>query len=309
MNDPLVSVVINCYNGDRYLREAIDSVYAQTRQDWEIVFFDNASTDTSGEIASSYDSRLRYFRSSATLPLGAARNAALERCRGKFVAFLDSDDLWHPQKLEKQIPLFTDSEIGLVFSNNILFTTDGAQRLNFRSRKDYAVGRCFGRLLRSYFLAIPTVIVRREALKELEEWFDPNFSVCEEVDLFLRVAYHWKMAMCEESLAAYRVHAESETWCKSEKFLAESLLIVDKFGALFPDFDRRYQKEARGMLDRAYWGHAVFCWKIGQIAKAQRAVFAISRAGAKTWLFLFLAFVPYRWVRPIMNRLGWALPA
>lgn len=309
MTEPLVSVVMNCYNSERYLREAIDSVYAQTRGDWEIVFFDNASTDRSGEIANSYDGRLRYFRNPTTIPLGAARNAALAQCRGKLIAFLDCDDLWLPGKLEKQIPLFDDPEVGLVFSNNTLFATDGTWRPNFRTGSDYAVGRCFGPLLRRYFLAIPTVVVRRAALNGLQEWFDPDFSVCEEVDLFLRLAHDWKLAMCEESLAAYRVHGASETWQKSERFLAEALLILDKYRALYPEFEKDYAGEARDMRDRAYWNHAVFSWRGGSVAGAYRAVLAMEHAGPKAYLFFLLALVPYRWVRPIMIRFGRALPA
>ncbi len=118
---PLISVIMNCLNCAKYLKEAIDSVYAQTYTNWEIIFWDNASTDRSAEIARSYDGRLRYFRGSETVPLGEARNRALEQARGEFIAFLDCDDLWMPQKLEKQLPLFDDPEVGLVFSDSIIF--------------------------------------------------------------------------------------------------------------------------------------------------------------------------------------------
>ena len=70
---PLVSVVMNCYNGERYLREAIESVCAQTHQNWEIVFWDNGSTDRSASIAQGHGDRVRYFRAAQTTPLGAAR--------------------------------------------------------------------------------------------------------------------------------------------------------------------------------------------------------------------------------------------
>ncbi len=308
MTEPLVSVVMNCYNSDRYLREAIDSVFAQTRDDWEIVFFDNASTDRSAEIAKSYDSRLRYFRNPTTISLGAARNAALAKCRGKFIAFLDCDDLWDSTKLERQMPLFDDQEVGLVFANNFLLTTDGVRRENFRSSNDYSIGRCFGPLMRRYFLAIPAVVVRRASLDGLGEWFDPRFSVCEEVELFLRIAHDWKLAMCAESLATYRVHAASETWRKSEMFLAETLLILEKFRSLYPEFDERYANEAQSMLDRAYWSHAVFCWRDGKRASAYKAVWKMTSAGPKAYLFLLLVLLPYRWMRPILGKFGRVLP-
>src|SRR5574337_499452 len=103
---PSVSVIMNCLNSSKYLREAIDSVYAQTYKDWEIIFWDNASIDNSAEIAKGYDSKLRYFRSEETVILGKVRNYAIEKARGEFIAFLDCDDLWLANKLERQIPFF-----------------------------------------------------------------------------------------------------------------------------------------------------------------------------------------------------------
>ena len=100
---PLVSVIMNCYNGEKYLREAIDSVYAQTYKNWEIIFWDNASTDTSAEITNTYDSKLRYFKGEKTIALGAARNKALEKCSGEYISFLDVDDMWIEEKLELQV--------------------------------------------------------------------------------------------------------------------------------------------------------------------------------------------------------------
>ena len=85
---PLVSIIMNCYNGSSYLGKAIDSVYAQKFLDWEIIFWDNASTDESGTIAKSYDERLKYFRTEKNTPLGEARNSALSKVSGKYIGFL-----------------------------------------------------------------------------------------------------------------------------------------------------------------------------------------------------------------------------
>ena len=109
---PLVSVIMNCLNGEKFLREAIDSVYSQTYKNWEIIFWDNVSTDRSNEIANSYDSRLRYFRGKKTISLGAARIKALENCRGEYIAFLDVDDLWLTKKLELQIQKILRKHVG-----------------------------------------------------------------------------------------------------------------------------------------------------------------------------------------------------
>ena len=116
---PLVSVIINCFNGEKYLREALDSVITQTYKNWEIIFWDNQSTDKSAEIFKSYkDSRLKYYcASSHANILYEARNYALQKANGDFIAFLDVDDWWLPNKLEKQIPLFDDPDVGLVYGN------------------------------------------------------------------------------------------------------------------------------------------------------------------------------------------------
>ena len=100
---PLVSVIMNCLNGEQYLREAIDSVYAQTYDNWEIIFWDNASYDGTKKIAKSYDSKLKYFKSEVTSILGAARVLAVEKAKGEYFAFLDCDDIWYKEKLDKQM--------------------------------------------------------------------------------------------------------------------------------------------------------------------------------------------------------------
>ena len=84
----LVSIIMNCYNGQRFLKEAIDSVYQQDYEDWEIIFWDNASEDDSAKIAKSYDKKLKYFLAPSNTSLGEARNIALQKAHGKYIAFL-----------------------------------------------------------------------------------------------------------------------------------------------------------------------------------------------------------------------------
>ena len=105
---PMVSVIMNCYNSDEYLKEAIDSVLAQSYKNWGIVFWDNQSTDDSAKIFNSYDDeRLRYFLAPEFTKLGQARNLAISQALGDWLGFLDCDDVWVKTKLEKQVQLFT----------------------------------------------------------------------------------------------------------------------------------------------------------------------------------------------------------
>ena len=96
-HSPLISIIINCFNGERFLREAIDSVIAQTYSNWELIFWDNQSTDSTANIVRSYhDDRIRYFYAPEHTSLGEARNLALEKANGVYIGFLDSDDKWLP---------------------------------------------------------------------------------------------------------------------------------------------------------------------------------------------------------------------
>ena len=93
MNAPAVSVIMNCLNSSRDLREAMNSLMAQTFTDFEVIFWDNCSTDESPAIAQSYGEKVRYFRGESIVPLGEGRNLALAQARGRYLAFLDCDDL------------------------------------------------------------------------------------------------------------------------------------------------------------------------------------------------------------------------
>ena len=102
MNSPLISVVINCYNGEKYLLKSIKSILGQTYKNWEIIFWDNCSTDNSKKILKNFkDKRIKYFKSKIFTSLYAARNMAIKKTKGEYVAFLDTDDWWHKKKLQK----------------------------------------------------------------------------------------------------------------------------------------------------------------------------------------------------------------
>src|SRR5208282_4651656 len=112
---PLVSVIMNIRNGAAFLREALDSIMAQTFADWELIAWDDCSTDDSARIVAGYkDSRVRYFLSPENTPLGKARDNAIRQAQGEWLAFLDQDDLWTATKLEKQMAL-ADNGVGIIY--------------------------------------------------------------------------------------------------------------------------------------------------------------------------------------------------
>jgi glycosyltransferase involved in cell wall biosynthesis len=207
---PLVSIIMNCYNGEKYLREALDSVLCQSYQNWEIIFWDNHSTDKSGEIFQSYlDGRLNYYYKATHVHLSEARNQAVLNSKGVLIAFLDVDDYWLPNKLEYQVLSFADPQVGMSCANYIL--------LNERTRKKQktqkvaftrtlASGYVLNNLLSDYFVHFSTFIVRREALAGFEYLFDSRFSVIHDFDFVIRLSLNWKLASIQEPMSFYRWH-------------------------------------------------------------------------------------------------------
>lgn len=300
---PKVSIIMNCYNCAEYLREAIDSVYAQTYDNWEIVFWDNASTDNSAEIAKSYDDRLRYFRGEATVPLYAARNFALREVSGEFIGFLDCDDIWLPTKLEKQVRLFSREEVGLVFSNTIFYYhRTGRKKIHHKKRPPS--GNVFRELLAGYYLPIETVMIRRRCMDGLSEWFDDRFNMVGDADLFLRIAFNWEIDYIDEPLAMWRVHDNSWTWKKPELFGHEWKMILAKYRNLFPDFDSCYYNEIRKVKAIAAYYEALGEWKEGRSANVRRIIRSHIRNKPKLLAIYFLSLLPYMNYVKLLRLLG-----
>jgi glycosyltransferase involved in cell wall biosynthesis len=231
---PKVSVIMNCYNSDAFLREAIDSVYAQTFGDWEIIFWDNQSTDESAAIAQSYDARLRYFRAEEFLPLGAARNRALAQATGELVAILDCDDIWKPEKLERQVKLFeTDPAIGVVYSNCDIVDQAGGFLGLMLAERQLCAGEVFAQLmLFKFFPPWPTVVIRKSVCGEFQA-----YKIMEDYDLLLRIAYQSRFGYIADSLAKYRTHPHQAS--RDYQVTLREQLAVCETWAKHPDFQGR----------------------------------------------------------------------
>src|ERR1035438_9559466 len=125
---PSVSIIINVRNGASTLREALESVLRQTFDDWELIVWDDCSTDESAQIVAELkDHRIRYFLSPQETSLGKARSDAIRHATGAWLAFLDQDDIWLPHKLKKQMAL-ADDTIGLIYGRTVRFYPSGLER-------------------------------------------------------------------------------------------------------------------------------------------------------------------------------------
>ncbi|MBO9585953.1 MAG: glycosyltransferase family 2 protein [Flavobacterium sp.] len=165
MQSNKVSIITPLYNSESFIAETIQSVIAQTYKDWEMLIVDDCSTDNSKSIIEEFiklDSRIKYFRTNA--PSGSPttpRNIGIEMASGRFIAFLDSDDLWKCNKLQLQIPLFQDRKVGIVFSNYEKINENGESNERFiiaPSQVNYK------KLLKGNVIACLTAVYDREKL-------------------------------------------------------------------------------------------------------------------------------------------------
>jgi glycosyltransferase involved in cell wall biosynthesis len=227
---PLVSIIINCYNGEKYLRDAIDSIYDQTYQNWEIIFWDNQSTDKSAEIFKSYnDVRLKYFYAPCHTVLYEARNYAIDQAKGEFLAFLDVDDWWLSEKLEKQIPLFQNLDVGFVCSNYRIVNEKNNSRKLYRKKK-IPSGNVTNSLMLDYSVGLLTLVVKRSAFNSLSFGCDPRFHIIGDMDLVMRLSYNWEMASIQSPLAYYRIHGENIGPKQRSRTVDELQIWVDELG-------------------------------------------------------------------------------
>lgn len=304
---PRVSVIMNCFNSSADLREAMDSVFAQSFEDWEIIFWDNGSTDSSPDIAQSYGPKVRYFRAETTVPLGAARNLAMAQSRGEYIAFLDCDDVWLPSKLERQVAVCDANPlVGLVCTDTEIFNAKGVQSRLF-SKAVPPRGRVFQQLMEGQWISMSSAMIRRSALDSLGEWFDESLNMCEEADLFYRIAHDWELDYVEAPLTRWRVHSNNTTFRKFGKFADETLRILEKHRQLYPNYDVEYAPLVTLLTRRAAFQRGISLWQQRQNAAARDCVRPYAGDSIKYRLFLWASYLPGTCF-DVLARLYFALP-
>ncbi len=209
---PQVSVIINVRNGAQYLREAIDSVLAQTFADWELVLWDDCSTDDSAKIIAEYhDPRIRYYLSSEDTPLGEARNRAIALATGEWLAFLDQDDIWLPRKLERQLAL-SAPDVAIIYGRTVLFDSYRGNLRDYDHSHEFSAlpeGDIFSQLFRhACFIAMSSAMLRAAALAEVGK-IPPTIQVVPDYYLYIALARNFKARAIQEVVCRYRVHSAS----------------------------------------------------------------------------------------------------
>lgn len=300
IDKPLVSIIMNCRNAQAYLRQAIDSVFAQSYTNWEIVFLDNLSIDNSADIARSYGAKLRYFKTDSVLPLGHVRNLALEKAQGSYIAFLDCDDKWLADKLQKQVDLLERrKDIDFVYSNYFRLIMPEENHLILGLRGAQPQGDVFGKFLYNYPVNLQTVILRKNTLTKLNIKFDEGLEVSEDFAFFMKFLLKVKAYYIDEPLAVYRIHKEMNSQRLFHKYPQELEIILDKLKKSDSSIVEKYSSEINYYEAKlGYWyARALIEENNPKAARTRLAPYKF--IDFKFLVLFFLTYLPVRFWRLI----------
>ena len=234
MKEPLVSIIMPAYNAEKYIEESIKSVCDQTYENWELLIIDDCSKDNTLQIVQKFskvDERIKCLNQITNSGVAKARNRGLKESRGEYIAFLDSDDLWEKEKLEKQIKFMEDKKINFSFTNYTSISEKGKfikkticpEKLNYEEA------------LKGNKIGCLTVIIRKSSLKNI---IMPELRH-EDYATWLQVLRDGNTAYClQDFLARYRMRSRS--------------LSSNKFKVLFWTFPIYYKQENLGFFKSCY---------------------------------------------------------
>ncbi len=259
MNSPLVSVLMNVWNGEDYLAEAIASVRAQSYLNWELICWDDGSTDRSLEIIRAVaDPRIRVFGSGQRQGLRLSRLSALAECRGTWVAFLDQDDIWSPSKLSRQLTLDSPT-VDFIYGRAIRLLSNGECRtfLPPYEGKPLPEGRIAGEFLNGrFFIAMSSAMIRRERLLALPPIPERYSLVCDGY-WFLEIMLEADARTVQDPVCWYRQHSTSLTATASEEVYRQAVQLAAEYGPRVPLSERaevlRFQQATQTALDLRSW--------------------------------------------------------
>jgi len=255
---PKVSVIIPTYNRAYFLCEAIESVLNQTFHDFELIVVDDGSTDLTPHVLRRWEGEIRWIRQENS-GVSRARNVGVRAARGRYLSFLDSDDLWVSEKLETQVSFLDGNPHYVVCYTDEVWVRRG-RRVNPRKIHRKYSGWIFDRCLPLCIISPSSVLMRREVLDGVG-YFDEDLPVCEDYDLWLRVASRFPIFFLDKKLIIKRGgHADqlsNRSWGNDryrvlalEKQLSQNHLTACERRATLETLERKCRILAGGFLKR-----------------------------------------------------------
>lgn len=233
---PRFSIVMNVYNGERWLHDALDSVFAQTFGDWELIFWDDQSADGSADLLRSYpaDPRVRYFYAPEQTPLGQAREQAIEQARGEWLAFLDQDDIWTPDKLQQQarvIDAWQGAPLAVVYGRAMKFGANPVP-VDFDRWHEFGAlpqGDIFEALFfDSCFICQSAVCLLTSAVRSVGP-VPAEYRFCPDYFFYADLTSRYATACTQEVVCWYRVHDAAMSREHYLSVLFEMLSVLERW--------------------------------------------------------------------------------
>ena len=250
MSEKKISIIMNCFNREKFLNESINSLLNQTYKNWELIFFDNKSTDKSANIVKNLnDKRIKYYRSNNKIKLGLARKKALDKANGEFIAFLDTDDIWEKNKLNLQLKTFKDKKVGFSITNSIFFNEKKEKLFSPFSRSFKR--KVFYKLIENYFISFETVIIRKSFLKKLDHSIDHQFNIIHDMDLLIRLSEICEMSYLPLALSKWRMREKSLSFNSFNVIIKEKKILIKKLKKLKKN-DLYFEKSKKKYMDTLY---------------------------------------------------------
>jgi glycosyltransferase involved in cell wall biosynthesis len=291
--NPKVSINLCCYNSEQYLQETLDSIVNQTYKNWELIIINDGSSDSTESVVHEYIKQgypiIYHYQENRGL--GYSRNAALKYSQGKYLAFIDHDDIWLPEKLEKQVSILENyPEADFLYSR--YFVAKGHRKM-LASKRQQPQGYVFERFLCHYPVAILTVMIRKESVDRLNILFDNNLSLAEDYDFFLRLLYNSKVIYQKEPLAIYRVHSGMNSLKYMENWTSEIEYVFKKFGKIFSNFEDNYSSALKRCRLELEYSRAKMCMKQGNMLPARKIIAAYKFSEPKYLALYLFSYVPF----------------
>ena len=279
---PKVSILMNAYNAQKYLKDAIDSIYAQTFQDWEIIFIDNCSTDDSKLIVDGYDDKIKYFKTPKNIPLGEARNFGLTHCNNEYLAFLDTDDIWLVNKLEVQVDLMDkNTKLQMCYSGVIYIDENSNEKKRFIPQAE--TGYVLREQLKRYEINMQSVIIRNN----IEIDFNKTMQFSPDFDLFIKIASMYDIGVIKEYLVKYRKVENSLTSKKIDRWWIETKQTLDEVFQNKPELKEKYPKEYEIAYAKVHYYKACYLISIGNKGEATKEL-GNSKFVSKIYFILYI---------------------
>lgn len=305
MDEPKVTVLMAVHNGDKYLREAVDSILAQKFRDFEFLIVDDGSTDGTAEVLGRYsDPRIRIVTNEENIGLTKSLNKGLGLARGEYVARIDADDYAYPERLERQVSYLEENEgVGLL-GTNAVFMDEGGRIISpfYGQEVPKDVG---GLLIKHNMFCHSSVMLRKGCLKEAG-WYSEDLPYAQDYDLWLRISEKCDVTVLDETLCRNRVTPESisvrkrhlQVWCEKiarDRALARRGLAQE--GVQSPDTIAQTEVSARQLSENYFEVGRKYGWSSGSSTLLKYLVRAVrlDPTNPKPWIYLIASPLRLAW--------------